>query len=167
MRIPSCLTTVVAAAAAVINCSSLALEPAAAPEKSRVARLQFDPNGKAWTGETAFKGASWTSLNPGLEKGVLMLQARAGVGDSFPVQEKSGKTLFTVKLAEGNDSRLVLEISAKEQESRKVELARDKRAEVEISGTKYELLFPTTSVAAATDEKPSTNKATVIVTRRL
>jgi len=130
------------------------------------ARLRFLPEGGSWKGETPFKGASWHNLGPGLTKGVLWMQARAGVGDKFPVGEKDNATLFEVAVAEGNDERLVVEVRAKEGVQR-VELPRDTSAPVEVAGAKYELRFPTVSVAAAPGEKPSTNKATIQVSRRL
>jgi hypothetical protein len=94
------------------------------------------------------------------------MQARAGVGDRFPVGETDNATLFEVTVLEGDDERLVVEVRAKERTQR-VELPRDKAAPVEVAGQKYELRFPTLSVAAAPDEKPSTNKATIHVIRRL
>jgi hypothetical protein len=138
-----------------------------AEEESRIsARLRFVPDGGAWKGETPTKGASWTALGPGLEKNTLFLQARAGIGDKFPIQDKAGHNLFEIKIVEGDDDRLVAEVNSKSG-IQKVELSRDRSAEVRISGTKYELLYPTITVAAAPKENPSTNKATVMVTRRL
>jgi hypothetical protein len=128
--------------------------------------LRFVPDGGAWKGETPTKGASWTAFGPGMEKNSLFLQGRAGVGDKFPVQDKSGTALFEIKLVEGDDDRLVVEVQSKSG-NKKLELPRDRSAEVTISGTNYELLYPTITVAATPTEKPSTNKATVLVIRRL
>lgn len=142
--------------------SALADEPKAGTVK---ARLRFVPDGGAWKGETAFEGASWHNLGPGLEKDVLWMQARAGLGDKFPVQEKDRVTLFEVALLEGNDDRVVIEVRAKGGAQR-IELPRDKPAPVKVAGRKYELRYPTLSVAAAPGENPSTNKATIQVSRR-
>jgi len=130
------------------------------------ARLRFVPEGGAWKGETTFKGASWHNLGPGLTKGVLWMQARAGVGDKFPVGEKDDAPLFEVAVLEGSDERIVVEVRSKDGNQR-INLPRDKAAPVEVAGAKYQLRFPTVSVEAAPGEQPSTNKATVHVSRRL
>src|SRR5687767_14886420 len=88
-------------------------EKNAKPDQVAV-RLIFVPGGGPWKGEAPFQGASWSALGPGLQKGVLMLQARAGIGDKFPVQEKNGETLFDVILENGTDDHLVLLISSEE-----------------------------------------------------
>jgi hypothetical protein len=135
-------------------------------QQTTSARLRFVPEGGAWKGESEFKGASWTHLGPGLKADSLFLQARVGVGDKFPVQDKAGATLFEIKLVEGNDDRVAVEVQTKSG-NQKVDLPRDRSVEVNVSGTKYELLYPSIRVGASAKETPSTNKATLIVTRRL
>ena len=163
-------TPLLFAAIVFVACSSniIGAEPEkgapAPPTAQQAVTLRFDPNGGAWAGETPFKGASWTKLGKGLHKG-LWMRAVAGLGDTFPVQEKDGVTLFEVKVIEGNDDRLIVEVRAN-AESRRVTLPRDKKATVEIAGGTYELVFPTTRVAPRSEnEKPTTNKATIFVSR--
>lgn len=143
--------------------------PPASPEKSEPAksetvRLRFVPDGGPWKGETPFKGASWSHLLDGFTKGTLHMQARAGIGDKFPVSVANGPVLFEVAVVSGNDEKIAVEVHAAGK-VHKLELPRDKAAEVEVGGVKYSLRFPTSSVSAAPGEKPSTNKATVFVTR--
>ena len=129
-------------------------------------RMRFVPGGPPAKGATDFRGASWTELGPGPEKGVLWLQAHAGVGDKFPVIDKQGLHLFEVVLADGDDDHVVLEIRSQEG-AKKIDLPRDKPGAVKVAGIKYDLLYPSISVGAAPGEKPTTNKAMLMVTRRL
>jgi hypothetical protein len=142
-------------------------EPRATSEKAKpvLERLRFVPDGGPWKGEAPFEGAAWHNLRPGLTRGVLQMIARAGVGDTFPVGERDDVIRFNVKLLHGNDDELTVEVRAKEVQ--KVVLKRDKAKEVTIAGLKYRLLYPTSSVEAAPGEKPSTNKARIIVSRKL
>ena len=136
------------------------------PPPAEVAvRMRFVPGGPPAKGATDFKGASWTALGPGPEKGVLWCQANAGVGDKFPVIDQQGVKLFEVLLADGNDDHVVLEIRSKEG-AKKIDLPRDKRGTVKVAGVKYDLLYPSVSVGAVPGEKPTTNKAMLMVTRR-
>jgi hypothetical protein len=140
--------------------------PVAKPAPAQVAvPLVFNPGGGAWRGETPFPGASWSALGPGIEKGVLMLQARAGIGDKFPVQKKEGAVLFEVTLENGTDDHLVLLIHS-EDVDQKIKVTRNKAADFTVSGMKYQALFPKLRVAAAKGEKPTTNKATILLTHR-
>jgi hypothetical protein len=102
-----------------------------------------------------------------LTKGVIDMRARAGVGDTFPVEQVANTALFHVKLAAGNDDQLFLEVLFPNGEQRKVTVNRDKSEELEISGATYRLSYPSAEVAAAPGEKPTTNKATIFVSRRL
>lgn len=111
--------------------------------------------------------ANWTRLGPGpgQEPGVLMVMAHAGLGDRFPVRDKDGRTHFVVIVADGDDQRLNLVIHSKEGVER-FEVGRDTVVPVVVDGGQYELLFPTTSVAADADAKPSTDKPLIIVRHR-
>jgi hypothetical protein len=140
--------------------------PASAKEKSVKLRMRFVPGGPPAKGSSDFEGAAFTDLGPGPEKGVLWCQAHAGVGDEFPVIDKQGVKLFDVRLAEGDDDHVVLEIRSKEG-AKKIDLARDKRGSVKVAGIEYELLYPSVSVAGTPDEMPTTNKAMLMVTCRL
>jgi len=137
------------------------------PPPAEVAvRMRFVPAGPPAKGATDFKGASWTALGPGPQKGVFWCQATAGVGDKFPVIDKQGVKLFEVLLADGNDDHVVLEIRSKEG-AKKIDLPRDMPGAVKVAGIKYDLLYPSITVGAAPGEKPTTNKAMLMVTRRL
>jgi hypothetical protein len=140
-------------------------KPAAARPEVAV-RMRFVPGDPPAKGSSDFKGASCTSLVPGPEKGVLWCQAHAGVGDQFPVITEDGVKLFDVRLAEGDDDHVVLEIRSKEG-AKKIDLPRDKAGSVEVEGIKYGLSYPSVTVAAAPNEKPTTNKAMLMVTRRM
>jgi hypothetical protein len=137
--------------------------PAKVAPKQQLMRLEFNPGGGPWSGETAFQGASWSALGPGPGRDNFM-QASAGLGDRFPVQDKHGVTHFEVIVENGVDDHLVVLITSADVEQR-VRLPRDKPAKVTVAGNKYTLLFPTNRVAAAPGERPSTNKARIFITR--
>jgi prepilin-type processing-associated H-X9-DG protein len=111
--------------------------------------------------------ANWTRLGPDLAKepGVLFLMAHAGIGDSFPVQDENGRTHFVVIVAEGDDQHLLLVLRSMEG-SEGFEVRRDKPVSVVVGGSKYELIFPTTAVAAAANATPTTSQAMIIVKQR-
>ena len=143
-----------------------AAEPAAqakVAKRQHLARVEFNPGGGPSRGEAAFQGASWSALGPGPGKGNFM-QARAGIGDRFPVRNRAGVTLFEIELENGVDDHLVVQITGGDVDQ-KVRLPRDKRVEITIAGVKYALTYPTTQVAAEAGERPSTNKATIFVTQ--
>jgi hypothetical protein len=146
--------------------SIVAAEPAppAKAVKQQLVRLEFNPGGGPWSGETPFHGASWSALGPGPGKDLFM-QAHAGIGDRFPVQNKAGATLFEVVLENGLDDHLVVLVTGGDVDQ-KVRLPRDKGVEITIAGAKYTLCFPTTRVGAAPGERPSTNKAMIFVTQK-
>jgi hypothetical protein len=146
--------------------SAAETEKPGAPPTQVTVRMRFVPGGPPAKGSSDFKGASCTSLVPGPEKGVLWCQAHAGVGDQFPVITETGEKLFDVLLAEGDDDHVVLDIRSKEGVKR-INLPRDKAGSVEVAGIKYGLSYPSVSVAAAPNDKPTTNKAMLMVTRHL
>ena len=108
--------------------------------------------------------ANWTRLapGPGGEPGVLMVMAHAGIGDTFPVRSEGGHTHFVVIVAEGDDQRLQLVVHSKEG-AQAYDVWRDKPVKVMVGEGKYELLFPTTTVAAVPGATPSTDKPLIIV----
>jgi hypothetical protein len=136
------------------------------PSTAKLAvRMRFVPGGPPEKGAADFKGGSWTALVSGPEKGVLWLQAHAGVGDKFPVIDNRGVRLFEVALIDGDDKHVVLEIRSQEG-AKKVALRRDKPGAVKVAGIKYDLLFPSITIGAAPGEKPTTNKAMLFVFAR-
>jgi hypothetical protein len=111
--------------------------------------------------------ADWSELGngPGTGAGSSGLMAHAGVGDTFPVQDKDGHTLGEVFIAGGDDTQLQVEVRSKEG-LQKLQVRRDKAVSFQMAGSKIELLFPTVSVNAAEFKNPTTNKAFLIMTRR-
>jgi len=111
--------------------------------------------------------ANWTRLGPGPagEPGDLFLMAHAGIGDTFPVQDENGRTHFVVIVAEGDDHHLLLVVNSKDG-AQGFDVWRDTPVSVIVGESYYELLFPTTKVAAAADQTPTIDKAMIIVTHR-
>jgi hypothetical protein len=130
------------------------------PETTTI-RQRFVPEKKA--GE-ARKGASWSALAkaPMVKPGELYAQARAGIGDKFPVQQ-DGKTLFEVTLTAGDDDHLLVEVRAGDT-TQKLDLRRDKPTPVEVAGMKFRLLYPSLNVSRATGA-PTTDLASIFITR--
>ena len=118
-----------------------AVQAAPPAAKQQSVRMRFVPESPPRKGSADYEGASQTDLGPGPVKGVLWCQAHAGVGDQFPVIDKQGITLFEVRLVEGNDDHVVLEISSNEG-VKKIDLPRDKRGAIKVGGIEYELLYP-------------------------
>jgi hypothetical protein len=123
-------------------------------------RQQFVPA----SGSASSGGATWSNLVPAPHHpGVSWAEARAGIGDSFPVQEEVGQTAFNVVVTEGDDEHLIVELRSSEGAQR-VGLGRDKSESVHLGGRDYELLYPTVTVSTA--DITTTSKALIIVTRR-
>ena len=129
-------------------------------------RVRFVPGSPPTSPLEASGSAVWTALRPFPEpdSDSLVLNAWAGVGDKFPVGTKGGATLFEVLLKDGDDERVSLEILS-DHGSQTIEVQRDKPAQVEVAGVKYEFTYPTVGVGS-TEEKTTTNKAMLIVSTR-
>lgn len=138
----------------------------AASVKLESVRVRFVPGSLPMKGEASYEGASWTALVPGPQRGVLWLQAHAGIGDKFPVQSQAGETLFEVLLVKGNDDHVVLEVRSKE-DSQSIDLVRDRVKSLKVGEIEYEFDYPSIYIGAAKNEKPTTPKAMLMVTRRL
>ena len=130
-------------------------------DASPTIRQRFVPEKK--TGE-ARKGASWSALGkwPMVKPGELFAQARAGIGDKFPVREGE-QTHFEVVVTGGDDDHLLVEVRAKDS-TQKLDLRRDKRTPVQVSGVKFELLYPSLEVDRASGAA-TTDLATIFITR--
>ena len=128
--------------------------------KSPNVRLRFVPaettNGSG--------GASWSALHPAPDgdPGVWMAIAHAGIGDSFPVREEGGPTLFDVVVTAGDDDHLLLDLRSPNG-SQRVDIRRDKSVFVRIAGSRYGLAYPSVSVAAG--GRTTTGKAMLLVHR--
>ena len=68
-------------------------------------------------------------------------------------------------LENGTDDHLILLIHS-EDIDQKIKVTRNQATDFIVSGIKYQALFPKLTVAAAKGEKPTTNKAMIILTHR-
>lgn len=120
--------------------------------------LRFLPSAEKSRG-----GASVTALVPAPGRpGALWLRAEAGLGDTFPVREQGGPTLFEVAVVEGNDVHLVLEVRSG-KDSRRVSVPRDVPKKLDVAGATYEFYYPTCHVSSK--DWPVTSKVLIMVTR--
>ena len=125
---------------------------------SRV-RQRFEPTESSESGQ----GANWTALVPAPGRpGAFWLRANAGIGDTFPVKEKDGQKLFDVTVPEGNDDKLLVEVSYQGGVQR-IDVPRDTKVTVEIGGSRYEWYYP--SLYINPDGKATSDKAFLILTR--
>ena len=107
--------------------------------------------------------ADWTALAPLFNiKGVVAVMAHAGIGDTFPVKEEHKPKVFDVIVVSGNDSHLLLEVRS-EEGSQRFDVKRGKAALTQVNGQKYSLGYSSTTVSS--NEKQTTDKATIFVTR--
>ena len=123
--------------------------------------LVFLPGGGNWKGETAVKGATWTTLkdDPGAP---FALMAHAGVGDRFPATDASGFTHFEVLVENGTSDHLALRVLSEEGEQ-KLRVPNDKPVEFTVRGKKWNVTFPTRRVMAEPGTRPSTEKAMILI----
>ena len=131
---------------------------ASSAKGAKSVRLRFVP--KAHEGN----GASVTELHPfpTPDSKQEAVQAWSGVGDSFPVREKGGKTQFEVAVVDGNDARLESE-NRGEGSPHKVPAVRDQRAPFKAAGRDYALGH--LSVSGNSADKATTEQAMIIVSR--
>jgi len=135
-------------------------------DKQYAVRQHFAPTTNAAMRTASRGGASWTALVPLNEgTGVSRLIAHVGIGDHFPIKEVDGRCLFEVLVVEGNDHHLTLEVRSVEA-SQNIELVRDKSVRVKIGLSKYDLAYPSVTVAAARNEQPTTSQAMLLIHRR-
>ena len=108
-------------------------------------------------------GANWSRLSPAPNRpGALWTTVHVGLGDEFPVQDQDGRGLFDVVVPEATDDHFVLKIRSAD-DSKTIDLQRDKPLTVQIAEAKYEFYYPTCNVSSAS--KTTTHKAMLIVTR--
>jgi hypothetical protein len=88
--------------------------------------------------------------------------ARAGIGDTFPVQAENLPKLFDVIVVAGDDDHLMLEVRSEEALQR-LDLRRDETLWVKVTGHKYSLAYP--SITVNSDSQPTTDKAMILVHR--
>ncbi len=133
---------------------------------SGVVRLRFVPDSPPHSPLESSKGAVWSGFAPGMfgGPGRLGLMAHAAIGDKFPVAHENGNQLFEVRLKDGNDDYVVLEILA-ENDPRELNIQRDKKKTLTIDGESYDFYYPSVEVAA-TENISTTNKAQIVITTR-
>jgi hypothetical protein len=121
---------------------------------NKMVRVRFVPGSEASSGLESGLGATFTELHPFPDKDSdrLVLHARAGIGDKFPVAATNGVVRFEVVLKDGNDDRVSLEILSK-QGPQTIELRRDVSTPAEVMGIKYDFAFPSTYADKKTENK--------------
>lgn len=123
-------------------------------DQRHAVRLRFVPAPSAGADESSRNGASCSALVPLRDgSGVSRLIAHAGIGDSFPVKDEAGHCLFEVEVVRGDDDHLLIALNSIEP-SQHVDLRRDKSVWVQIAGSKYNLAYPSVSVAAGKTSSP-------------
>jgi len=132
-------------------------------KKEKSVRLRFVPGSAPRTPFESSSGASCSALAPfgKPDTDVLTVLARAGIGDKFPVAMEDGDTLFEVRMKDGNDDRVSLEIITKEG-TKDIEVRRDKPVPIEVGGISYKITYPSVYVASS-ESKPTTVKPTLFV----
>jgi len=132
-------------------------------KKDHAVRQRFVPGSVPTNPSEAGSGASWTAFipfgRPDTDK--LTVLASAGIGDKFPVAMKDGDTLFEVRMKDGNDDRVCLEIITKEG-TKDIEVQRDKPVQIEVAGVVYTISYPSIEVAASSNQ-PTTTKAELFI----
>jgi hypothetical protein len=109
-------------------------------------------------------GASFSMLHhmPQDDPGVTMVMAHAGVGESFPVQEKKGPKLFEVLLAAGDDDLLKLEVRRPEGLT-KHDLKRDDTVWFKVADEWFSIYYP--SLTVSSKDRPTAQQVMLIVNR--
>ena len=113
-----------------------------------------------------YNGATWTQLRPfpNPDSDTLVLHGWAGIGAKFPVFKEDDVALFEVRLKDGDDDRVTIEIISTHG-SKEIELQRDKAVKAEVENVEYEFRFPSVYVASTEKEK-TTDKAMLLVSTR-
>ncbi len=139
-----------------------------AQPKAHSVRLKFVP---APADPARGNGANWSELHHFADDDpdVLMVMAHAGIGDSFPVQEKDQPKVMDVKIVSGNDDELELSFAPTEKPypndsvPKTMKVRRDKTGSILFRGYRYLFSYP--SVNIASDAKTTTDTPMLIVNR--
>ncbi len=128
-------------------------------EESGAHRQRFVPD-ERYEGK-----ASWTRLTIRMGDKNPMLSAHISVGGSFPIQPAKGDEIWgRVRVLDGNDDAITLEIESPDSTKQKATLKRDKARPVTIGARKFQFGYPS-SMVAATEPKTSP-LTTILVTHR-
>ncbi len=128
-------------------------------------RLRFVPGSAPSSPLESSDGAVWSSFSPPPipDATYLMLNGRAAVGDKFPVGHRNEPALFEIRLVDGNDDHVALELLF-EGGPKSIDVKRDSPEEVSIGGVVYRINYPSIEVSSS-EGKSTTNKAMIVVTK--
>ena len=128
-------------------------------------RLRFVPGSAPSSPLESSEGAVWSSFSPPPipDATYVMLNGWAALGDKFPVGHRNEPALFEIRLVDGDDDHLALELLF-EGGPKSIDVKRDSPEEVTIGGVAYRINYPSIKVSAA-EGKSTTNKATILVTK--
>lgn len=126
-------------------------------------RLRFVPGSAPSNPLESSNGAVWTSFSspPTPDATYLMLNGRAAVGDKFPVGHRDEPALFEIRLVDGDDDHVALELLF-EGGPKSINVKRDSPEEVTIGGVVYRINYPSIEVSSA-EGISTTNKAMIVV----
>ncbi len=127
-------------------------------------RLRFVPGSPPSSPLESSDGAVWSSFSPPPipDASYLMLNGRAAIGDTFPVGHRNEPALFKIRLVDGDDDHVALELLF-EGGPKPIDVKRDSPEEVTIGGVVYRINYPSVEVSS-TEGKSTTNKAMIVVT---
>jgi len=131
-----------------------------------VVRLRFVPGEKTDDADCAKDDTSWTRFHwmEEMDDGVWMLQAHVAGGGSFPAENAAGEHLFRVRMVEGDDDRVELEVTDAAGEKSTVKIQRDEQdVMANIGGKEYRFSYPSVSVAAKDANPPTTTKMMLLI----
>ena len=119
----------------------------AAPPRAKAVRQCFVPRPHV---PSCGDSAICTTLQPFAREapGVRTVMAHAGIGDSFPVRESAGPTLFEVAVVSGDDDHLLVEVRSQEG-SQRLDLRRDKPVTAQVGEREYTFAYPSVFVSSA------------------
>lgn len=128
-------------------------------------RLRFVPGSAPSSPMESSSGAVWSSFSPPPIPGAayVMLNGRAALGDKFPVGHRNEPALFEIRLVDGDDSHLALELLF-DGGTKLIDVKRDSPEEVMVGGVAYRINYPSIEVSSA-EGKSTTNKAMIVVTK--
>lgn len=128
-------------------------------------RLRFVPGSAPSSPLESSEGAVWSSFSPPPipDATYLMFNGHAALGDTFPVAHPNEAALFEIRLVDGDDDHLSLELLF-EGGPKSIDVKRDSPEEVTIKGVAYRINYHSIEVSSA-EGKSTTNKATILVTK--
>jgi len=147
----------------IILCLLLAACSLQGDAKKKSARLRFEPGVQSTDPREPTSATSWSKLAPfpKHDSDKLTVLAHAGIGGKFPVGKEGEAALFEVRMKDGDDTHVSLEVITKEG-TKSIEVQRDVPVPIEVAGVGYTLSFPTTYINAS-EEEATSKEATLFV----